>query len=129
MKRRACASTFARLHRDQRERTANATLPITVSHGISACPWNTTPRSSPGPDTSRPSMNTYPAEGRSSPASTLRIVVLPQPEWPTMQTNSPLAMPKSTPSKTVSSPRLEANRLARPSMRRNASLAMLTPSR
>jgi hypothetical protein len=33
-----------------------------------------------------------PALASSSPASTLRMVVLPQPEWPMMQTNSPLSM-------------------------------------
>ncbi len=61
----------------------------TVSQGISAWLWNTTPRSRLGPATSRPSMKTLPEVAVSSPASTLRMVVLPQPEWPMMQTNSP----------------------------------------
>ena len=62
-----------------------------------------TPRRAPGsgPATSRPSMNTWPALALSSPASTLRMVVLPQPLWPMMQTNSPCAMVKLTSSNTA----------------------------
>ena len=47
-------------------------------------------------------MNTWPPLAVSSPASTFRIVVLPQPEWPMMQTNSPRSMPKLTFSNTGS---------------------------
>jgi hypothetical protein len=39
-------------------RTAKAMFLRTVSQGISAWPWNTTPRSRLGPTTSRPSMKT-----------------------------------------------------------------------
>lgn len=38
---------------------------------------------------SRPSAMTTPSEGASSPARMLSTVVLPQPECPIMQTNSP----------------------------------------
>ena len=41
-------------------------------------------------------MITSPALALSSPAMTLRMVVLPQPEWPITQTNSPLSMVKET---------------------------------
>ena len=84
------------------ERTANAMFLRTVNQGIKAWPWKTTPRSSPGAVTSRPSMKTWPSLPCSSPASVLRMVVLPQPEWPMMQTNSPRRMPKFTRSKTAS---------------------------
>jgi hypothetical protein len=41
-------------------------------------------------------MKQWPLVAVSSPASTLRMVVLPQPLWPMMQTNSPLSMAKDT---------------------------------
>ena len=96
-----CVCTWMRFQSGQRLFTAKAMLLITESHGISAWPWNTTPRSSDGPATSRPSMITTPSEARSRPARMLRIVVLPQPEWPTMQTNSPFSIVKFTRSKTA----------------------------
>jgi hypothetical protein len=68
----------------------------TVSQGMSAWLWNTTPRSRLGPAISRPSMKQWPELAVSRPASTLRMVVLPQPLWPMMQTNSPLSMAKET---------------------------------
>jgi hypothetical protein len=80
---------LARVQSGQRDSTAKAMFLRTVSQGISAWLWNTTPRSRLGPATSRPSMNTWPLVAVSSPASTFRMVVLPQPEWPMMQTNSP----------------------------------------
>src|SRR5258706_7986486 len=81
--------------------TAKAMFFIADNQGISAWPWNTTPRSSDGPATSRLSITTTPELAVSRPASTLRMVDLPQPEWPMMQTNSPRSMPKLTPSKTA----------------------------
>jgi hypothetical protein len=39
-------------------------LSRTFSHGISACFWNTTPRSAPGPTTGRPSSRISPARRR-----------------------------------------------------------------
>src|SRR5450830_288182 len=91
-----CALTSALPQSGQRDFTAKAMFWRTVSQGISAWLWNTTPRSRLGPVTSRPSMKTLPALAVSSPASTLRMVVLPQPEWPMMQTNSPRASEKLT---------------------------------
>ncbi len=44
--------------------------------------------------TSRPSINTAPDVGRINPASSESSVLLPQPDWPTMATNSPAAMEK-----------------------------------
>ena len=53
-----CARTWSLSHSGQRERTANATLPSTVSHGINAWPWKITARSRLGPRISRPPTNT-----------------------------------------------------------------------
>ena len=44
-------------------RRPSATLSRTFSHGISACFWNTTPRSAPGPTTGCPSSRIWPVEG------------------------------------------------------------------
>jgi hypothetical protein len=54
-----------------------------------ALDWNTTPRSVPGPSTSRPAMTTPPVLGAVSPITMESTVDLPQPEWPTIETNSP----------------------------------------
>src|SRR5882762_10514701 len=96
-----CVWTWMAFHCGHLLFTAKAMFFITDSHGISAWPWNTTPRSSDGPATSRLSITTTPSLAVSRPASTLRMVVLPQPEWPMMQTNSPRSTAKLTPSKTV----------------------------
>jgi hypothetical protein len=53
-----CSSTCARLHRGHLLRTAKAMLLRTLSQGISAWPWKTTPRSRLGPAISRWSMKT-----------------------------------------------------------------------
>src|SRR5919197_1366955 len=42
-----------------------------------------------GPRIGRPSIRTSPRSARSNPASTLRSVDFPQPDGPTMETNSP----------------------------------------
>jgi hypothetical protein len=49
-----------------------------------------------GPAISRLPMKQWPDVAVSSPGNTLSTVVLPQPEWPMMQTNSPLSMAKLT---------------------------------
>ena len=54
--------------------------------------WNTTARSGPGLSTSLFSSSTAPAETLVSPAIRLSKVDLPQPEWPMIETNSPLSM-------------------------------------
>ena len=56
-------------------------LPRTDSQGNSADSWNMSEV--------RPWTATVPAAGESSPASRLRSVLLPQPEAPTRQQNSP----------------------------------------
>ena len=65
-----------------RSRRASSTLPRTVSQGNSADSWNM----SAGRGRRR---RPCPAVGWSSPASRLSSVLLPQPEAPTRQTNSP----------------------------------------
>src|SRR6267154_2342475 len=96
-----CVWTWIAFHCGHLLFTAKAMFFITDNQGISAWPWKTTPRSSDGPATSRLSITTTPELAVSRPASTLRMVVLPQPEWPMMQTNSPRSTAKLTPSKTV----------------------------
>jgi hypothetical protein len=61
---------------------------VTVFHGKSANCWKTTERSGPGPVTALPPTLTSPAPGNSSPAAIRRHVVLPQPDGPTIVTNS-----------------------------------------
>jgi len=89
IKRAPCSAICWRDQDGCRDFTAKAMFCSTVSQGISACPWNTTPRSRLGPAISLPAMTTPPLLGSSRPASTLRMVLLPQPEWPITQTNSP----------------------------------------
>src|SRR6186713_891191 len=61
---------------------------VTVFHGKSANCWNTTERSGPGPVTALPPTLTTPVPGNSRPAAIRRQVVLPQPDGPTIVTNS-----------------------------------------
>ena len=56
------------------------------------------------PDTSRPSTMTPPELALSSPARMFSSVVLPQPEWPIRQTNSPSSTPNQRSPKTSVSP-------------------------
>jgi hypothetical protein len=79
-------------------------LPITVIHGSSACDWKITARSRLGPSIALPSTMTAPALGASRPARMFSTVVLPQPEWPMTQTNSPLPTPSHRSSKIVVAP-------------------------
>ena len=56
-----------------------------------------------------------PASGRSNPASMRRVVVLPQPEGPRIEKNSPGATSNDTPSTATVSPkrlRTRVNRMA-----------------
>ena len=64
-----------------RRRNASSMLRSTVSQGNSAASW----KSSAG----RPSTEIVPLAGRSRPAMRLSSVVLPQPDAPTRQRNSP----------------------------------------
>ena len=72
-----------------RMRRPNATFSVTLSQGMSACFWNTTPRSAPGPTTGLPSSTIWPDEGAMNPAMHDRSVVLPQPDAPSATTKSP----------------------------------------
>ncbi len=47
------------------------------------------PRSGPGPVTGAPRTRAWPVVGKKSPATMLRIVLLPQPEGPRKTRNSP----------------------------------------
>jgi hypothetical protein len=58
-----------------------------------------------GPARTTPSNLTSPRSGRSKPAITLSRVDLPQPDGPTMATNSPSRTSKLTPSTTGSAPK------------------------
>src|SRR2546430_11483430 len=66
---------------------------------------------------------TAPSDGTSRPARILSTVVLPQPEWPMMQTNSPRAIDSHRSSNTVVVPPPGAGkRLVMPSMEMNFSV-------
>ena len=65
-----------------RRRSGSATLSRTFSQGMSACFWNTTPRSGPGPWMGAPSSSSSPSEAGKKPAMQFSNVVLPQPEAP-----------------------------------------------
>src|SRR5262249_2874867 len=70
----------------------------TVRHGSRDASWNTTARSGPGFVTTRPSTRMWPALAAIRPSTTERNVGLPQPEGPTIDTNSPSMILRSTPS-------------------------------
>ena len=58
--------------------------------------WKTSAICSGGPVTAAPRSSTWPAEGRRRPAMHLSSVVLPQPDGPTTQTNSPSSIENET---------------------------------
>ena len=107
------SSAFARRSRraTPRSRSASSTLRETVSHGNSAASWNMTALRRPSPRT------TWPAVGRSSPATRLSRVVFPQPEAPTRHTNSPAATVRSSRSSASTAPGPWPNRFDAESMR------------
>ncbi len=73
-------------------RSPNATLSATVRWGNSAYDWNTvlTLRLNGGtPTMSRPVSSTLPASGSSNPAIMRSDVVLPHPDGPSIEKNSP----------------------------------------
>src|SRR5581483_1895298 len=81
----------------------------TVICGQTAYDWNTMPMSRScggtrmprsGSDTVLPSIETEPAAISSSPAMHLSVVLLPQPDGPRSETNSPSATSNETPSTT-----------------------------
>src|SRR5689334_8629369 len=68
-----------------------------------------------GPSRAPPSTVTLPRSGRSKPAMMFIKVDLPQPDGPTMATNSPSSTSKPTLSITGSAPRLDTKPLLTPS--------------
>ena len=72
----------------------------TVSHGKTPYSWKITPRSGPGAATGRPSSSTRPVVGWTKPPTMFIRVVLPQPDGPMIETNSPLRMSNETSSST-----------------------------
>ena len=68
----------------------------TDSHGSSEWFWNTTARSGPGSLTSRSSSSTAPVVTVVRPATMFSKVDFPQPEWPMMETYSPVATASDT---------------------------------
>src|SRR5712692_11550134 len=76
--------------------------------GNSAYDWKTmpTPRWRGGTSlTHRPSKTTSPASGRSKPAIIRSVVVLPHPDPPTTDTNSPCAISSDSPSTARAGPK------------------------
>src|ERR1700689_2824550 len=71
-----------------RARSASSTLAAAVSHGNSAGSWNM--------NAVRPPTDTCPAVGWSSPATSDSRVLLPQPDAPIRQVNSPGAISSDT---------------------------------
>src|SRR6266705_1938661 len=92
--------------------TASWTFSKQVSQGSREWFWNTTPRSGPGPETSRSASRTWPSVGLSSPATILSSVDLPQPECPISETNSPARMSRSIFSIAQNGPFLVSNTMA-----------------
>src|SRR6476620_3717416 len=88
-------------------------LPRTVSHGKTPYSWKITPRSGPGPFTGSWSSRTWPRVGLTKPPTMLISVVLPQPDVPMMETNSPRRTSRSTPSTPTSSKRRRTTSLIR----------------
>src|SRR5688572_6548799 len=78
------------------------------------------PRSGPGPLTGRPSSRIWPRSGVSKPASSEMSVVLPDPDRPTIATNSPRSMVRSIWRSTSVRRPGGPNPLARPSISRKA---------
>jgi len=79
----------------------------TVMCGNSAKSWNImamSRRQGGSPVTSRPPISTSPSSGSSSPAMQRSVVVLPQPEGPSRQTNCPLPPCSETSSTAVKLP-------------------------
>src|SRR3954453_15144311 len=79
-------------------RRGSSTLLRTDAHGINERPysWKTSAISSGGSETRRPRRIVSPRVGRKSPATHFSSVVLPQPDGPTTQTNSPSSTPNVT---------------------------------
>ena len=82
-------------------------------HSSSAARWKANPMSCCGPVTGRPSSDTVPSVGLTSPATTLSSVDFPHPDGPTIVTNSPASTRMVTSSSAVVCARLDRNRTDR----------------
>ena len=104
--RQRCNSRNARSRRSarliERASSPNSTLCTIVRHGSSRSFCSMKPTLGFGPSTGTWLSRIRPSFGRSSPATRLRIVLLPQPEGPTMATNSPARTSRLTRSIAVS---------------------------
>jgi len=72
------------------------TFSTTFSQGKSAKDWNTIAARVFTPFSGRPPMSTLPAVGRRTPAAMRSSVLLPQPEGPTSERNSPSRTSRSS---------------------------------
>ena len=84
-------------------RSPNSRFAATLRCGNNANSWNIIPiprRCEGTPSITSPSNETVPASARSSPASTRKIEVLPQPLGPNKARISPSSTSKETPSRT-----------------------------
>jgi hypothetical protein len=102
---------MARLSRSglglRRSLSPKATLSLTVMCGNSEYAWKTMPMSRLLAGrwvTSCPPTITRPVSASSSPASSRRVVVFPQPEGPSSTTSSPGCSVRSSPSSALTSP-------------------------
>src|SRR6266705_4639012 len=91
--------------------TASWTFSKQVSQGSREWFWKTTPRSGPGPVTSRSASRTWPSVASRSPATMLSSVDLPQPECPISETNSPARMSRLISSSAQNGPFFVSNTL------------------
>src|SRR5215472_151555 len=82
-----------------------STFRSTVRQGRRTGSWKTMPMSRLGPLTPCPRSVTRPADRGIRPARILRKVVLPQPDWPTIVTNSPVSMSREIPARAGTSAR------------------------
>src|SRR5262245_49868541 len=72
------------------------TLASVVRHGSKRVCWKTVALSRPGPLIGLPAISMQPESGDRRPVTMLRNVDLPQPDGPTMHTNSPSAIDRLT---------------------------------
>ena len=86
--------------------TCSITLESTSRQSSRIDSWNTMPTSVCGRSTRLPPTVISPAVYGTSPATILRMVVLPQPLGPTMATNSDWRMSRSTSAQASTAPSL-----------------------
>jgi hypothetical protein len=95
----SCTRGAAAARRWPARRSGSHTLSCTLAHGISVGSWKTKATSPPAPCGTA----TVPLVGTSSPADSRSTVLLPHPEAPSSDTNSPGSTRNDTP-RTASRP-------------------------